>query len=288
MESFNYSIVNYQSNEWIMPPYFTQEVLENLYKKFTIRNEDTFIVSYPKSGTHWVKQILYILVHGKSSQKEIIENSIPFLDVEAANVGLFGLEHLEKISSRRYFHSHLPLALMPSILNGKAKYIYIARNPKDCAVSYYHFARQYQRMNFQGTWDEFFTLYMNGKIQYGSIFDHVVTWWKRSQTGNDILFIKYEDMHKNLSTVVEKIANFLNVPLTPNLLKTICTQSQFHNMKENDKVNGQWITGLENTSLLRKGKIGDWQNHFNEEQNKIFDSIYQQKMVSQSLTFDFN
>ena len=59
-----------------------------------------------------------------------------------------------------------------------AKFIYVARNPKDVAVSLYHHSRLLTHCEFDGDWDCFFEIFMEGKNEMGSWFDHVPDWWK--------------------------------------------------------------------------------------------------------------
>ena len=59
---------------------------------------------------------------------------------------------------------------------------------------------------FSGSWDEFFELYMSGNIYFGSWFDHVLGWWKHKDADN-MLFLKYEDLKRNLREGVQKIAD---------------------------------------------------------------------------------
>ena len=59
-----------------------------------------------------------------------------------------------------------------------AKFIYVVRNPKDVAVSLYHHARLLKSSDFDGDWDCFFELFMQGKAVMGSWFDHVIPWLK--------------------------------------------------------------------------------------------------------------
>jgi hypothetical protein len=66
---------------------------------------------------------------------------------------------------KRVFFTHLPLELLPkSILEGPCKVIYVARNPKDNAVSFYHHHRMARFLGVQKnlTWDQFFALYVTG------------------------------------------------------------------------------------------------------------------------------
>ena len=59
-----------------------------------------------------------------------------------------------------------------------SKYIYVARNPKDTAVSYYHHKLSLTHYGFNGSWDYFFEQYLIGRVSHGSWFDHVLEWWK--------------------------------------------------------------------------------------------------------------
>ena len=66
----------------------------------------------------------------------------------------------------------------PEPAKSPAKYIYVARNPKDTAVSFYHHTKGLKPFNFNGTWDFFFEQYMAGMVACGSWFDHVISWWE--------------------------------------------------------------------------------------------------------------
>jgi len=46
----------------------------------------------------------------------------------------------------------------------KPKYIYVVRNPKDVAVSFYHQYKNLRKYEFgDRTWDEFFNMFINDK-----------------------------------------------------------------------------------------------------------------------------
>lgn len=51
-------------------------------------------------------------------------------------------DRLSNMSMRRLIKTHLPLKLMPkSVMEVGAKVVYVARNPKDTAVSHYNFSK---------------------------------------------------------------------------------------------------------------------------------------------------
>ena len=71
-----------------------------------------------------------------------------------------------------------------------AKYIYVARNPKDVAVSfYYHLLRMKSIGNLE--WDEFFEMFISGRTMFGPWFDHVLEWWQnKGQTITYMMVMK--------------------------------------------------------------------------------------------------
>ena len=70
-----------------------------------------------------------------------------------------------------------------------AKYIYIARNPKDTAVSLYYHARSIKVFEFTGDWNAFFKFFITGRAEGGSWFNHVLEWWNYRGVLHICLFV---------------------------------------------------------------------------------------------------
>ena len=197
--------------------------------------------------------------------------------------------------SPRFFQSHNPYSMMEGGLphTSPAKYVYIARNPKDVAVSYYYHMRMLSPLKYSGTWDEFYQLYKSGNVIFGDWFDHVLDWWKHRDSEN-ILFLKYEDMKRDHRGAVKKIAKFIGYNLKEEVIDTVVEKSTFRNMKDNPTTNPNMAEPIPSLfkpgeeQFLRKGIVGDWKNHFTSEQNAEFDAIYAEKMKDSGLDFDFN
>ena len=84
------------------------------------------------------------------------------------------------------------------------------------------------------------------------------------------------------------IANFLNKPLSDDLISRIAEQCTFSGMKKNaasfslpsPTKDGEFL-------LLRKGVVGDWKNYFTPELNERFENEVLEKLKGSGLEFDF-
>jgi len=268
----------------VFPAFITQKEMDAL-QDFQVGDRDTFVVAYPKSGTTWMEQIVHLLSSNGVQGDKVLSEAVPWLEGAATRYG--GLENLITAPGvRRYFHSHLPLSLMPMFGETQAKYIYVARNPKDNAVSYYYHARS--KMGYDGSWSEFIKLYLEGQVAYGSIFEHLWSWWQVSQESDNVMFVKYEDMKKDLPRIVADVASFIDIPLTADLLDAVVAASEFYAMAINPKANLDWVPQRSGVPKhMRKGIVGDWKNHFSSEENMIIDALYQSRMVQSGLEFEF-
>lgn len=78
-----------------------------------------------------------------------------------------GFEFLAKMESKRFIKTHLPFKLLPpSIMEKKAKIVYIARNPKDVIVSYYHLNKLYRTQGYVNDFETFFKYFTNDLCEF--------------------------------------------------------------------------------------------------------------------------
>ena len=107
----------------------------------------------------------------------------------------------------------------------------------------------------------------------------------------NILYLKYEDMHADLSGNVKKIADFLGIHLEDSIVKKIVDLTTFDVMKMNPSANYSWREADGRTAgsepFMRKGIVGDWRNHFTQKQSERFDSMYEKIMANTGLDFTF-
>ncbi|XP_045196251.2 sulfotransferase 1E1-like [Mercenaria mercenaria] len=271
-------------------PEFVVNELENI-EKFETTADDIWVVSFPRSGTTWLQEIIYLIqtnVNTQRAQSKFLDTRFPYLEFMTP-----GIKEIEKMPSPRLLKSHLPYSLLPrSVQDNKPKIIYIARNPKDVVVSYYYFVRLlYPVTRYDGEFKDFFNLFLHDKVMYAPWWRHVEEFWDRRHDDN-ILFLTYEDLKKDTDGTIDKVAKFLGKTLTREQKDIIINHCSFENMKKNPATNHFWfetygVADPKKGDFMRKGCVGDWANHFTEEMNQQINQMVGYKFRNSDISFAY-
>lgn len=271
---------------WIkFPAFITQADMDLVHKEFVAQDGDVFIVTYPRSGTTWTEQMVHLLLNRGVQGEQRITDAVPWLETLPHRPNGMS-DFLKTMQGRRAFTSHLPQPLMPHLASSTARIVYVARNPKDVAVS--TFFHDQSKSGYEGTWQEHFQLFMHGEVNFGSYFDHVLPWYSAASENKNIVFLKYEDLKHDHRGSVAKLASFLDIGADAKLIDTVVDSSSFRAMTGNQNTNFDWVPQKEGKPKhFRRGDIGDWRNHFSPEQSQQMDDLFMAKMQGTGLQFDF-
>ena len=269
----------------MMPPYITPERYR-VSRTLETRLGDICYTSYPKSGSTWLAYILVLLVNdGETPDNSTLRNCLHWV-ASSWTYPRDGKE-LTGLPSPRIFKSHMPyaMALGGDPAGSPCRYLYIARNPKDVAVSYYFFEREKSWSgNYSGPWEHWLRLFAEGRVQRGDWFDHVLGWWSSRHLEN-VLFLKYEDLCRDFPGEITKVARFLDRPIARDALERIQDMTSFRAMSRTDFSNMHEIQ--EFTGFFREGRIGSWKDQFTPAQSESFDGMCARRLAGSGLEFDF-
>ncbi|XVF05117.1 hypothetical protein REPUB_Repub05bG0144100 [Reevesia pubescens] len=183
------------------------------------QDTDILLVTTPKSGTTWLKAIVFALINrvqypNTETHPLLVENPhvlVPFfefglyIDSEVADFTTF--------TSPRLFGTHLPLVSLPDTVKNSAscKLLYLCKNPEDTFVSLWHFTNKL-RINDMGdnSLEETFDKFSRGVSFYGPFWDHVLGYWRESLGKSErVLFLKYEEIKEQPKAQLMRLAKFL-------------------------------------------------------------------------------
>ena len=125
------------------------------------------------------------------------------------------------------------------------------------------------------------------------MWSHVLPFWRKRHDPN-ILFLKYEDMKKDLPKVIQKCAQFLDVShqLTEDKISKLCDHLNFDKMQKNPSVNLENIidgdeVNKSSLKFIRKGQVGDWKNYMSDEMSEKFDKWIASNTIDSDLIFEY-
>ncbi|KAM8869572.1 sulfotransferase family 2, cytosolic sulfotransferase 3 isoform 2-T2 [Spinachia spinachia] len=258
-------------------------------EKFCVEDSDVFVVTYPKSGTIWMQEIIpLVLSGGDLTPIQTIPNwdRVPWLEEKRLAVVV------DKMVSPRAMVTHFPYHLMPpSFHTSKAKAIYVMRNPKDIAVSSYYFHKMAEFLENPGTFDEFLEKFLEGRVLFGKWTDHVKG-WRGTDLGDRIMYITYEEMVQDLPAALRRISNFLGRDQSEEAIQKIAEHCSFGTMKKNTMSNFSLVPKMymnsDTSPFLRKGVVGDWKNHFSPEQLTRFTSVIRKELEGEKFSLPWS
>ncbi|OWF54960.1 sulfotransferase 1A1-like [Mizuhopecten yessoensis] len=247
-----------------------------LLKDMPMRTDDIFICAYVKAGTHWMWEIVNMLLRGSAEYDKTVkeENMIDF----------HFPKEFENLESPRVFNSHFTWRHLPTeIRDKKCKIIFLQRNPKDTAVSYFHHMKNLKIYGIEDDCGDFIDLFMKGRGPgYKSWFDYTLEWQEFIEDTSHrvpILSLMYEDLKQNPVAQVQKVAEFLKIQSDTQLVRSIAEKCDFKNMRKAVLNKNEAHPSVSDYQLLyRKGQIGDWKNWFTVAQSEEFDELVRQKM----------
>ena len=221
------------------PADFEQKHLDSA-AKYQATSSDIFVCAYPKCGTTWLQNIVWLIVHKGEPISPSLRACIPFLDFD----GCEAAEAIDNSQFPRIIKTHLPY--QDTSQNKDAKYLYITRNPKDALVSYYYHVQGFGGLFHSSnvSFDVLYDLYIQDKVDFNGYFENVNSWCERRHQAN-ILFLLYEDLKRDLRGNVLKIARFLGKDYekvlkagNEKILNKVLEESSFKSMKDNTK---KWV-----------------------------------------------
>ena len=272
------------------------------------RDDDIIITTSYKSGTTWAQQIVMgLLLPNLDSMPDPREISAwpdaRFMGTTPEQLAEFANGQ----TTRRFMKSHLPLDGLPYW--EQARYLIVARDPRDVFMSFYNHYWNYTDIAFAAMndspgrvgdplprcpddprelWQGWITRgwfeWESEGYPFWSNLHHTQTYWDYLDLPN-FLFLHYNDMLADLEGAVRKIAAFVNIEADDARVARVVDATTFSNVKKKADAVDESGDGSRlffkggAGSFFFKGSNGRWRDVLTEEDLKLYEEAKQRVLT---------
>uniref|UniRef100_A0A336MW82 CSON007198 protein n=1 Tax=Culicoides sonorensis TaxID=179676 RepID=A0A336MW82_CULSO len=270
----------HQFNSIILPKEF-EKYIEQIWK-LPVYEDDIWVITYPKCGTTWTQEAVWQICNGVDIDgrgKVSLRERFPFLEIQsvaAAPDKEPTFDAYNNLPRPRFIKSHLPIAFLPKQLwEVKPKIVYVTRDSKDTAISFYH--HYYNLYQYQGSKEDFLDLFLKGEVEHGNYWDHIEQFKLLTKFYSNLKIITFEDMKSNLNEIIDELCSFLEKPLSEEKKKILFDHLQFDKMKCNPAINPPHLKDVVRKNrpgsdyvFLRRGQTESFRDEMPQEYVKMF------------------
>jgi hypothetical protein len=238
-----------------------------------LKPHDAFLASFPRSGSTWLRFMLFEALSGEDAGFRKIEERLP------------------EIHKHRGSHSILAGGgrLIKTHENYRSDYkraVLLVRDVRDVFLSVYNSYLALRLASFvsKGDIDSFLLSFLDGKVIHtGSWQQHTRSWLDSpiAKNGN-LMVIRYEDLRKNPEEGLGQLLQFVGITPNAQAIRRAIENNTLQQMRtKEDKAKkagersillGSRTDAFDETSrFVRKGAIGGWRGKLTAAQLKSID-----------------
>jgi aryl sulfotransferase len=257
------------------------------WNDFEFRDDDIVIGTYAKAGTTWVQQIIAQFVFNGDTEGMPVGEISPWLDLRLPPLEV-KLPEIVAQEHRRFLKTHLPVDAL--VFSPKAKYIYIARDGRDVAWSFYNHHYYMNDIFYDGLrelpylgphWErpktndlrEYYLEWFNNEgFPLWPFWENIRSWWEIRNLPN-VHLIHYQNLKDDMEGHMREMAAFLEFEIDESKWDLMLEHCSFDYMKENATLStplGGVVFDGGAKVFVNKGVNGRWHETLTDEDNAAY------------------
>jgi hypothetical protein len=143
------------------------------------------------------------------------------------------------------------------------KLVFLVRDPRDVAISYYHYHIRNARVAPDCPIESYVPRFVLGEMDnYGSWGENVGSWLGAREGTDDFLFVRYEDLKADTARELRAISDFLGLSTDETVIDRAVDDSSPKRMNPRKATPGEW------REVLSKSSIALIENSWQHTMNK--------------------
>jgi hypothetical protein len=234
-----------------------------------LKREDMFLASYPRSGSTWLRFMLYEITSGEDAGFRKIEDRLPEIHEHRGRKPILP-------NGGRLIKTH------EQYRQDYRRAVLLIRDVRDVFLSTYAacVANGLAPIVSKGDLDSFLASFMEGHaLQMGSWQRHTRSWLDSPLAkSGDLLVVRYEDLRKTPEPLLAELLEFVGIKADRQAIRKAVENNDLQRMRAKEdqaKEAGEESILLgkrkgmdEVTRFVRKGAVGGWRSELNDAQRR--------------------
>jgi Sulfotransferase domain len=234
------------------------------YKRAELNPEDAFLVSYPRSGTTWLRFLMFEALTGRSPAFGHIKEVVASINKHHEAAIVLGRQG-------RLIQSH------ETHSSGDHRTVYAVRDARSVALSEYQWQR---RLGLEpGSLDKFIGDFVRGKSNPWGAWDKHVAFWLASEPAQNhhLHLVRFEDLRRDTLGTLRSALLFLGEQRNDDELRTVIENNAVEQMrKKEDEASRQgWRTSAQrDIRFVNEGRVEGWRTQLTDAQRQTIESQF--------------
>jgi len=212
----------------------------------SVLESDRFVVSYPRSGNTWFRFLVANVLRP--------HDEVSFANIERIVPDIYANSHrdLRRLPQPRVLKSH------ESFDRRYSRVVYLVRDPRRIAPSYYRFLRMTRRLPEESI-EAFIERFLAGELDAYGTWDSHVRGWLDARGDEHFAVVRYEDLERDTHAELRRCLTILEIPAEDGVLRSAVECAQRDQMQQLEQRDGHLWKPLQgaDTSVSFVGSGGD-------------------------------
>ncbi|MCA9660774.1 MAG: sulfotransferase domain-containing protein [Myxococcales bacterium] len=264
---------------------------ERAFTGYRPTEHDVFVATFAKSGTNWAMQLCVQIAHRGAAEFDHIHDVVAWPDMTLPRIVALddAGPRLRSPTGLRVIKTHLSADKVP--YSPAARYVTFIRDPKEVAVSAYHFVLGMLGVRHRVSPREWVDLWTDRGLLGSAWAEHTASFWALRERPN-VLVRTFNQVKGDLGGTIAALAEHMGVELTPEELSAVIERGSFPYMRAHEEQFAPPQLPLsrpdQHPRMIRRGESGRSDELLSVDERRRIDAFSRAELLTLSSDFPYD